>query len=253
MENNESMNPRNILVFSIAIGDYKTRFNDCINTHYEYCRKNNFQYLLVDRSPRALKPFEAAWLKIALIIAALKKGFDWVIFLDSDCEIRQHAPDIEKYIQTLPGSESKSVFVAPGYSGRINSGVIILKNTTDSLELFQIILCSAAKEVPRPDKAPFENGHVIHYMKSSNIVYMLDHCCWNNNSELNLKSYIQHYSAGCLREWYLKNKHLSANNKGNIYTKFNLFLCSLKISNINSTLKDLMPYYCNEYEVYFKI
>lgn len=191
------------LVFSIALGGYKDLFKKCIKTHKRYCNSCGYEYVLVDRAPRPLSSTEASWLKVALLCSSLKSDYDWVAFLDADCEVRKGTPCFSEYLDTL--KENKSIFFAPGYSGRINAGVIFAKSNTKSVKFFERVIESADEEVPKEDKAPYENGHIISHGKSSPIVHTVDHHLWNNNSEISKKSYIQHYSQGELRKWFMEN------------------------------------------------
>lgn len=192
------------LVFSIALEGYERLFKSCIKTHMEYCRVQQYEYVLINHAPRRLDPAEAAWLKVPLMKAALEGGYEWVAFIDADCDIRTHMPCFTKYLSQV--GEGKSIFMAPGFSGRINSGVIFVKRGSSSLAFFDTVIAHANDKVPRQDKAPYENGHMIHFGKNNPVIHMLDHKLWNNNSELDDESYIQHYSGGKLRSWYMNNR-----------------------------------------------
>jgi hypothetical protein len=193
---------KNTLVFSVALEGFDRAFADCLQTQRAYCHRFGFRYTLVDRAPERLSRDEAAWLKTPLIRAALSAGYEWVAFLDADCEIRPHAPAFPDHLRML--SEAKCVFMAPGFSGRINSGVVFVRSDPESIRFFDTILANVDTEVPDPaDRVGWgENGHFIHYGKDDPAVYLLEHHSWNNNSRLDEQSYIQHYVRGPLREWY---------------------------------------------------
>ena len=185
------------LVFSIALGGYERLFGKCIRTHRAFCKNYGYKYILANRTPGILQPMEAAWLKIPLIILALENHWDWVMFIDADCEIRPFCPPIESVIK-----HNKSVYLVPGYSGRPNSGVIIVRQHPDALTFFRAILKNADRSVPEEDRALYENGHVIYYSKQNSTVEILNRR-WNNNAEFKQESFIQHYSGGPLRSFYL--------------------------------------------------
>jgi hypothetical protein len=192
-----------VLLFSIATGGYERLFEHCILSHEAYCRRCDYAYIVVDRPPRRLRPAEAAWLKIPLIQSALAAGYQWVGFIDADCEIRSHAPCFSSHPDLSNGS--KSVFLAPGRSGRLNSGLMLVRNSRASADFFQSVMSHAEQDVPDEDKAPYENGHVIFFGKNNPHIGLLRHDLWNNNSTLDDRSYIQHYSGRVLRKWYVDN------------------------------------------------
>jgi hypothetical protein len=192
------------LVFSIALGGYERLFAGCLESQAAYCRRWGYAYTVVRESPRPLRPIEAAWLKIALLRAALAHGYRWVAFIDADCEVREHTPGFVEHLSTL--DPNKTIFLAPGFSGRINSGVIFLRNAPSSKELLDTLIANADHEVPREYRTAFENGHMIHFGSGHAALQMLDHRLWNNNSELDASSYIQHYSGYTLRPWYVQNR-----------------------------------------------
>lgn len=193
------------LVFSIAVGSYKSLFESCIRTHRAYSARWGYEYLLVEHLPRAVLATEASWLKIGLIRAALENGYPWVGFIDADCDVRRHAPSFVERFAAI--GSAKSVFLAPGISGRLNAGVIFARNSPEAIAFFREVEGLSDCEVPAPgDRAPYENGHVIHCAKNNPSVGVLIHKEWNNNSVMDRRSYIQHYSGGPLRQWYLDNR-----------------------------------------------
>lgn len=201
---------RKILVFSIALEGFEQKFADCIKTQIEYCNCFQYEYVLLKQAPYHLSRDEAGWLKVPMIKAGLAARYEWVAFLDADCEIRPHTPSFPEYLSAL--STDKTVFLAPGFSGRINSGVILVKNSPEAVEFFDTILSNVDFEIPAPeDRVGWgENGHFIYYGKNHPTVFLLEHTMWNNNSHLNDQSYIQHYVTGPMREWYL-NHHPQPN------------------------------------------
>ncbi len=189
------------LVFSIALGTYDILFKSCIQSHKEYCKKYGYEYKVITNTYKDLSASESSWLKIPLIVNAIEAGYKNIFFVDADCEIRKHAPPVD---QLMEGAYS--LFLAPGISGRINAGVIIVKNTSDSLAFFNNIIQQCEITIPKEDFAAFENGHMIHFGKNNPIVKMISHNQWNNNSTFDENSYVQHFSNGKakLRQRYLK-------------------------------------------------
>ncbi|TQI71556.1 galactosyl transferase GMA12/MNN10 family protein [Gramella sp. Hel_I_59] len=192
-----------VLVFSIALEGYSSLFKPCIKTQQDYCKKHNFQYLLIDKTPRMLLPTEAAWLKLFLLRTALQCHYEWVAFIDADCEVRPRTPS---FIEEMEKLSEKKIFMSHGFSGRINSGVIFMKNSREALSYLDEVIKNGDKPVAKEDKAPYENGHMIAFGKNNPDIEIIDAEKWNNNSKLNDESFIQHYSGGVLRGKYLE-KH----------------------------------------------
>lgn len=201
------MERNQVLVFSIALKGYSKIYNDCIKSQKQYCERSGYSYILVDQAPGNLLPKEAAWLKLFLLRSALKCNYKWVAFIDADCEIREHAPPFVEEFKKAKGK--KVIFLAHGFSGRINSGVIFLRNTKEAEDYLEQVIKNGDNEVPDEDKALYENGHMIHYGKRNPNVEIIDAVKWNNNFAIDKGSYIQHYSGGILREKYLISRGIS--------------------------------------------
>jgi hypothetical protein len=254
----------NVLIFSIGLVGYDELFNSCISTQRSYSRRCGYEYVLVDRAPRSLSPAEAAWLKIVLMRSALRSGYRWVAFVDADCEIRPHAPCFTEEFQTF--GDHKSIFMAHGFSGRINSGVIFLRNNEDSIRFLDNVLNSANEEVPPEDQAPYENGHMIMCGKNCRAVEIIDYM-WNNNRALDENSYIQHYSGGILRGWYLEQRASEPRGKRSPHKERSVILLLLgklrrKLSRvgpkpestqsppIQASMEQLVPFYQSHYPAF---
>jgi hypothetical protein len=194
------------LVFSIALNGYSVLFQDCLNSQIRYCQKFGYKYSLIKKLPYALSNADAAWLKLYLLREATKLGYKWIAFIDADCEIREHSPDFR---QIMVNSNPKaSIFMAQGFSGRINSGVIFLKNAEAAISFLSEVIKHRYEDVPEEDRALYENGHVIHFGRNNPQVQIIDNKMWNNNYDYNKESYIQHHSGGILRQQYLKDHKL---------------------------------------------
>lgn len=245
------MNKEKILVFSIALEGYSQLFKNCISSQRKYCEKFNLDYVVVNKSPRKLLPMEAAWLKLFLLRSALLTNkYNWIAFIDADCEIRDFSPlfinDLKKY------DDIKSIFMAHGFSGRINSGVILVKNTPEALLYLNNVINHGDSPVPIEDEALYENGHMIHFGKTNPAVQILESVKWNNNQTIDEKSFIQHYSGGILREQYLKEHPFRKSfykikkRLKRYYYKFSSRTTKTSMQEINS----LLPFYKKIYPVF---
>lgn len=242
------MHKPKVLVFSIALIGYDRIFQHCINTHRAYCKRHGYDYVLIDKFPGIPDKEESTWLKISLMIEALKGKYDWVFFIDADCEIREHTPKIESL-----KIKDKYLYLSPGHSGFINAGVLIANSSQESINFFENVLDSAGKSIPElliPELSGLawsENPNIIHYAKDNYSVFLLDHHSWNNNSIWSVESYIFHYSGGTFRDFYL-SKYSNKIDKlvGNIKNKIYSFL--LKFLQKSGSLKERI----GNYTLYYK-
>ncbi len=189
-----------VLMFTIALNGYGTVYSRCVASQQKYAEQHGYDYFAIRRPRGLVSPDVSSWVKIPLIRHAFEVGYRWVFFIDADCQLQEGAPPVESI--ELPG---KSLYMATGYSGRVNAGVIIAKNTPESNEFLSNVIDNAAVEMPEDDKALYENGHVIHYSKDQPYLQILD-SKWNNNRDPALQDYVRHYSAGGpMRKLYKKS------------------------------------------------
>lgn len=182
------MTPDKVLVFSIAMNGYGWAWRSCIRSHRKYAERWGFDYACVDL-PWTVCAAEAAWLKVSLIIRALEGGaYRWVLFLDADALVRSHCPDFRRV--ATPG---RDVYLAHGHSGRVNSGVIMVRHSDESLRFFREIVSDCEGPVAGEDAAPYENGHVIKHGKAHPLVGLVERR-WNNTAEPDLDDYIRHFT-----------------------------------------------------------
>ncbi|QYO68122.1 hypothetical protein [Leptolyngbya sp. 7M] len=244
------MKKSKVLVFSIALIGYDQIFQHCIDSHRAYCRKYGYDYVLIDKFPGIPDKEEATWLKIVLMIEALKSSYDWVFFVDSDCEIRNHTPRLEE-IQVI----NKYIYLAPGHSGYINAGILIAKSSSEAIHYFEKVLDSAQQEIPELSIVDWgDNPYIIHHAKENPDIYLLTHD-WNNNTNLDSQSYIFHYSSGTFRAFYLE-KYASriSQTKGKILRKiYNTYLRNFpKRNTFRSRMDDYRDFYTSRYAAFQK-
>lgn len=181
------------LVFTLALNGYQWRYRQLIQTHKCYAKKHGYEYVAVSMPRFSTLGLEVAWLKIKLIQHALQSGYDWVVFLDADTRVRADSPAIPSLNQS-----GKVLYMGEGFSGRINSGVIIIKNSVLAKNFFTTVMSSAMDPIPKEDDVGWgENGHIIHHAKDCHFIARLDKR-WNNNEDATLNDYIRHYSRGPL-------------------------------------------------------
>lgn len=192
-------------MFTVALGGHRWLFSPCIRTQCDYARCMGFDCAVVRHAFEPSRAQASAWLKVPLLISALRNGYDAVGYFDADCEVRAHTPDFRA---VFDGAHAEAgLAMAPGHSGRLNSGVIFARATGHAIGLLERIVENAERPVPTAERTTYENGHFIHYATGHPALLVIPHDRWNNNSRLNPSSYVQHYSGGAaLREWYLKHR-----------------------------------------------
>lgn len=177
------------LMFTIGVNGYDKIYRSNIESHKRYAEKQGYTYCAVTR-PYHLNKTQAAWLKIFLINIALECDYEWVFFIDADCEIKLDSPSIQSV-----DSPEKHIFMAHGFSGRLNSGVIAVKNDITSRMFFKTLQLNCERSVESEDWG--ENGHVIFYAKFSKHIKVISRR-WNNNIDPELDDYVRHYSRGSI-------------------------------------------------------
>lgn len=194
--------------FTIALNGYDEIWAPCLATHAAYSARHGYVELVINDLPWAITPRQAAWLKVEIINGLLGAGVPLLAFFDADCEIRPFAPDFRGLFE-----DGTSLMLAPGKSGRINSGVVFAKNTPGLRDFIQLLISKADQPVATEDATAYENGHFIHYGRHFGELGRIEHRLWNNNSALDATSYVQHYSGGDLR------RHYEAAHRNRVSTK----------------------------------
>ena len=181
-------------MFTIATNGYDEIFQDCLDSHKKYATNQGYKYIAFTKSPpNGISGTNSAWLKVAIILRALKKGYENVFFIDADAFIHEYTPPIKSVF-----CSEKYVYMSVESSGNFNSGVIIVINNPQSIKFFEKLLLRADIPnfmLPKSDRNLYENGHVINLAKKSPIVQIISPK-WNYNFntilEENEKEYIQH-------------------------------------------------------------
>ncbi len=191
------------LVFSIAINGYQWLYRDCIASHNRYAEVKGYHYQVVTRPHISAIGVECCWLKLTLMLAALKAGYETVLFVDADAYINAQTPDLHTVL-----SPSHYLYLAKSYSQRYNSGVILVKNHPQLRAWLQKVISHRHSTIkPENDVGGGENGHIIQYAKNCDFVTTLNRR-WNNTYDPQLLDYIRHFSFGPLRQSvYLNLSH----------------------------------------------
>ncbi|QIZ76354.1 hypothetical protein [Ferrimonas lipolytica] len=190
----------NVLVFSIAVNGYQQLYRRNLASHQQYADGHGYHYQCVQQPRLSHLGKEAVWLKVALMIKALQRGYRWVMYVDADAYIGADTPDLCQLQRP-----DKYLYVAKGFSGRLNSGVLIVNNSRCVIDYFQQALRHAHMPLPPADDVGWgENGHLIYFAHQQPFVCFIDKR-WNNNTSADLDDYIRHYSRGPLYHLHRAN------------------------------------------------
>ena len=195
-ENGSSMaSHEDALLFNFSTEKYNHIFEQCIASQRAYCERNGIEYQNITIPDNSIIGREIAWIKVPLILGALTAGYRYVAFVDSDIMISENSEDF----RTVFLDGSGTIALSSGHSGRLNSGVIFVKNSDDSINSLEEIIQSFGEYIPACDRVGWgENGYFINQLKRSNHLIHLDRK-WNNTVEISQETFFTHYT-GPLRE-----------------------------------------------------
>ena len=232
----------NTLVFSIALNGYQWLYKDFLHSHERYANRYGYDYQAVTKPMFTSLGVECCWLKLTLIQNALIRGYERVLFVDADAQISDRAPQIldEQFNQG-------HVLMARSYSGRFNSGVMLVKNHALVIDWLAQVLANKNKKVAAENSVGWgENGHIIECSKGSNIVGELDPR-WNNTQFKDLADYIRHFNYGPLRSGRTINALHYLFSKG---TQFLTLISSNTRQNEDKGLQSLTQSVLNHYPIF---
>jgi hypothetical protein len=189
-------------MFTVATNGYDSIFQDCLDSHRNYADNMNYKYIAFTKSPpKGISGTNSAWLKVAIILRALKKGYKNVFFVDADAFIHEYTPPIESVF-----CPEKAVYMSVESSGNFNSGVIMIVNNQQSIRFFENLLLRADVPnfmLPKSDICLYENGHVINLAKNSPIVQIINPK-WNYNYNTFLQNDEPEYILHGRTTWHKK-------------------------------------------------
>jgi len=182
------------LILSIALNGYQWMYRKELQSHLQYAKKYDYVHQAVTRPYVSALGVECCWLKLTLMRTALLSGYDTVLFLDADAMVNSDCPAVTDVFKT-----GKYIYMAKGYSERFNSGVLIARNNTQTIEWLTNVINARFNKVEKENDVGWgENGHVIELSKGVPFIVELDKK-WNNTADYQLKDYIRHRNCGPLR------------------------------------------------------
>jgi len=228
------------LMFTVATNGYGEIYKDYLKSHQEYANQNGYKYIAFTKSPPAgISGCNSAWLKVAITLKALEKGYKTVFFIDADALIRNYIPPIESLF--CPG---KYIYMSIEDSGKFNSGVIIAINSKESQRFFRNLLLRADIPnfmLPKSDRCLYENGHVINLAKNAPFVQTISPR-WNYNFNTSLKDGEQEYIWHGRDTWHLKPR-----SKEKTLSLSQALLLRLRQGPRYFQIKRLLNFYENQY------
>ena len=189
-------------ILAIATHDYAEKWLFCIKSHILYSSRQGHEYRLHSSGVDGLHP---KWAKFIFTIAMLREH-DAVMLIDADAEFAANAPDFTELLQANPGYD---MLYALGNSGRLNSGVLIMRGGGNSAAIAILEHCLDNRETPVPPEdfvtTEGETGHLINAIKQSQFAgkVMEISQTWNCTNRAGYASaHIRHYTNELGRAFY---------------------------------------------------
>jgi hypothetical protein len=240
---------KNTLILSIALNGYQWIYRDCIDSHRAYANRNKYDYLVITRPFFTSLGVECCWLKLTLMLEALNAGYETVLFVDADAHIKVTAHKLETLLQA-----NKYLYLAKSYSGRFNSGVILVNNHFKVRQWLKGVISARHVTVsPEHDVGWGENGHIIQHTENCEFVSTLNRR-WNNTYDMHLVDHIRHFSFGPMRQnFYLNLSHKVLARGTRLLAKLRAFaVMLLKAKKSRDPLTELTQNVLQRYSVFFK-
>lgn len=171
--------------------DFLLKYKKCIDSQKEYCKKNNYDYV-IDSNPLlpGEKKNEWTWKK-HYTLDQYEETHDIFVAIDADCEIKSNTPPIESVLN------QNSIYFVLGISGRPNAGFMIYRNNEIRKYFHTELMRRRKKKVPKQFKvkASGDNGHVIWILSEMQNGLQELPLEWNcSNPEFMQSAYILHYT-----------------------------------------------------------
>ncbi len=162
-----------ILLFSIATNGYDRHFAALLDKQRDFACAIGADYWVARQAPpRGISAHDSSWLKIPLLVWGLRRGYEWVLYLDADCEVLACPSPATAF-----ADEPAAVFVCNDFSARINAAVIFVRNSLATRKTLRRLWWSSfvpARMLPAEDRNLYENGHLIHYLKNDSSVRIME-------------------------------------------------------------------------------
>ncbi|MGH1429353.1 MAG: putative nucleotide-diphospho-sugar transferase [Arenicella sp.] len=187
------------ILFSVALNGYYWVYRDCIESHRAYAKRMGYEYHCISRPFVSKLGNECCWFKISILLRLLRNGVENVVVLDADTMISNLAPSFDKVL-----AATEHLGMARGVSGEYNSGVMFIKNTSQTRHFLKQLLLRQGEKLGPDDPVGWgENGHIIDMLKTMPLATDLP-LIWNNTSNPSLRDYIRHYNNGPMRTSVIK-------------------------------------------------
>ena len=167
------------VVLQVAVNGYVDPFTEFLWRTHKWAWACDYVYRCVT-APAGLPRDDCGWLKMACVEQLLQK-YRTVFLVDADAYVMEECPRLESILR-----DDAEIYAKVGFSGRINSGVMIFHHGVPKSTLadaFRRLFANCDKKVPPEDRAPQENGHVINCWKNWPTLKILPPP-WNTNTSV---------------------------------------------------------------------
>ncbi|MFB6489521.1 hypothetical protein P2A57_23150, partial [Xanthomonas perforans] len=178
------------LIFTIAQNGYDVAYGRCLESHRAYADDLGATYVAVTEPKRQPDTAVSAWLKVPLLLDAIRSGYSRVAFIDADAEVKPGTPNFDSSF-----TAGRPLGMALGRSGRLNSGVIFARQSPETVSFLERVMSSMLEEIPDEARAhlKYENGNVIYVDARLGGVERID-LIWNNTWDPGLDDHSRHYT-----------------------------------------------------------
>lgn len=208
------------LIFSVALNGYQWVYAKCLTSHKQYADRIGADYKAITTPFFSWSGVECCWLKLFLAKQAMSTGYRAVVFLDADTQVQMAAPNIFEEMKA-----SNHIYMARGYSGQVNSGVMLLRNHPKTQLFLTSVIGTIRSDLAKRSNVGWgENGNVIEVLKHSDCFSQLDNA-WNKTAELGEADYIRHYNHGPMRSFVLTHGwHKLVSRLSDYWYRFNMLV-----------------------------
>jgi len=187
-----------IIISCSASPDFVKKWQKCINSQKQYCKKHGYDYVIDDRRlGHGETNNEWTWKK-HYTLNQYEESHDVFVAIDADCEILPHTPPIESVLN------NNSIYYVNGVSGRPNAGFMIYRNDRVRKYFHNELIKRRPKKVPGlfKVKPSGDNGHVIWILSEMTEGLQELPLKWNcSHPKYMDAAYILHYT-NHLRKYY---------------------------------------------------
>lgn len=132
-----STGSKDVALCTVALGDkYRASVELCIETQAIFAGKRGYTHAVLE-DWTIVRERPPAWMRLPLIVKLLNAGYKHVVYIDADAMVTNYASDFSDAIRRL--NDTETCICITEDEGGLNSGVMIIRNSQETLALLQLI------------------------------------------------------------------------------------------------------------------